>query len=532
MVVRHSDERLKIFCTGNCDMLNRDASILKYIMAWVMTFMTATLLAPSSSPAADVVADADQSSPKAAVQSFWSFIDRGDVEAARRVAIIEGDDQSKWVESFAEMCEGFRKAHDAAVARFGKDAEKQFTPHTPGYYAAQLVEKSEVREESPDQARVVPPGTPGGGGVIARRMEGRWFVDLKQGMKSADLTQSIAKHRSMAKAMGDVASNIAAGKYATSAEADQALREILKSSISKPAGAAPAAAATGFPPGTLLSDARKGFRTKLLRREHEDEAPPEPPAEIFRLVQYDAPVGKLAAYLSVKPKDGARHPAIIWVFGGFSNGIGETAWEKAPPDNDQSARAFREAGLIMMYPSLRGGNKNPGFKENGYGEVDDLLAAADFLAKQDFVDPSRIYLGGHSTGGTLVLLTAECTDRFRAVFCFGPNGAWNYGEDKFTYDRSDPKEVALRAPARWLDSVRCPVFAFEGELPTSNVAVIRWMAEHTKNPNLHFHPVAGFNHFSVLAPATKLIAVKAMRDTGPKTNISFTADEIARLGQQ
>ena len=27
-----------------------------------------------------------------------------------------------------------------------------------------------------------------------------------------------------------------------------------------------------------------------------------------------------------------------------------------------------------------------------------------------------IYLGGHSTGGTLVLLVSECTDRFRAIF--------------------------------------------------------------------------------------------------------------------
>jgi dienelactone hydrolase len=362
-------------------------------------------------------------------------------------------------------------------------------------------------------------------------MDGKWVVDLKDGMKSSDLSQAIASYRSMASATGEVAGKIGEGKYATSAEAEQALRGLLKLTAPKPAGGALAAQAPVYPPGTLLSDARKGFRTKLLRKEHEDEAPPEPPADLFRLVEYDAPVGKLAAYLSVKPKDNVRHPAILWVFGGFSNGIGETAWEKAKPENDQSASAFRESGLVMMYPSLRGGNKNPGFKENGYGEVDDLLAAADFLAKQDFVDPSRIYLGGHSTGGTLVLLTAQCTDRFRAVFCFGPNGAWNYGNDKFTYDQSDPREVALRAPARWLESVRCPLFAFEGEQPSSNVAVIRWMAEHTKNPLLHFHPVPGHNHFSVLAPATRLIAAKVVRDTGPQTNIAFTADEIAKLGK-
>lgn len=56
----------------------------------------------------------------------------------------------------------------------------------------------------------------------------------------------------------------------------------------------------------------------------------------------------------------------------------------------------------MMFPSLRGGNDNPGVKEGFLAEVDDVLAAADFLGKQNYVDPGRIYLGGHSTGGTLV----------------------------------------------------------------------------------------------------------------------------------
>ena len=33
----------------------------------------------------------------------------------------------------------------------------------------------------------------------------------------------------------------------------------------------------------------------------------------------------------------------------------------------------------MMFPSLRGGNNNPGSKEGFFGEVDDVLAAADLL---------------------------------------------------------------------------------------------------------------------------------------------------------
>ena len=48
------------------------------------------------------------------------------------------------------------------------------------------------------------------------------------------------------------------------------------------------------------------------------------------------------------------------------------------------------------------------------------MAAADYLVRDSSVDPKRFYLGGHSTGGTLALLVAECTDRFRGVFSFGP----------------------------------------------------------------------------------------------------------------
>src|SRR5262249_52764046 len=105
-----------------------------------------------------------------------------------------------------------------------------------------------------------------------------------------------------------------------------------------------------------LAEARRGFTTKLLRKQAAKQAPALPPAELFHLVRFESPAGKLAAYLSQAPKDGKKHPAIIWIFGGFSNGIGATAWEDAPPENDQSARAFRKAGIMMMYPSLRGGN--------------------------------------------------------------------------------------------------------------------------------------------------------------------------------
>lgn len=108
--------------------------------------------------------------------------------------------------------------------------------------------------------------------------------------------------------------------------------------------------------------------------------------------------------------------------GGDCNSIDALDDPDHPADlaNEHAAAApYRKAGLVTMFPSLRGGNTSPGRREGFFGEVDDLIAAAQWLARQDYVDPERIYLGGHSTGGTLALLVAESTDRFRAVFALG-----------------------------------------------------------------------------------------------------------------
>ena len=247
-----------------------------------------------------------------------------------------------------------------------------------------------------------------------------------------------------------------------------------------------------------LVEARKGFKTKLPPNRSAKEQVPEPPPELFRTVRYDSPVGKLAAYLSVDPNDGKKHPAIIWLTGGDCNSIGDV-WTDAPASNDQTAAAFRKAGIMMMNPALRGGNDNPGVKEGFLGEVDDVLAAADFLAKQAFVDPSRIYLGGHSTGGTLVLLVAECSDRFRAVFSFGPVGrVAGYGPEYLPFDTTSARELELRDPIRWLHAIKSPVFVVEGENSPGNVNALREMEQASSNPQVRFLAVSGAEHFSIL----------------------------------
>lgn len=55
---------------------------------------------------------------------------------------------------------------------------------------------------------------------------------------------------------------------------------------------------------------------------------------------------------------------------------------------------------------VRGENGNPGHFEFFYGEAEDAVAAGRYLATLPRVDPKRIYITGHSAGGTLALLAA------------------------------------------------------------------------------------------------------------------------------
>ena len=293
-------------------------------------------------------------------------------------------------------------------------------------------------------------------------------------------------------------------------------------------GAIPSSAMSPPKSRETLPEARRGFETRLIRHAESPQPAEEPPAKLFRLVRYPSPAGDLAAYVSVPPKQGGRHPAIIWLFGGFSNGIGATAWEKSPPKNDQSASAFRKAGIVMMYPSLRGGVDNPGSPEGFFGEVDDVLAAAGYLAQQDFVDPERIYLGGHSTGGTLALLAAASTDRFRAVFSFGPvEDVTGYGAEVLPFDVLNERERELRAPVLWMHSIRCPTLVLEGT--GGNIESLRALRQASKNPLVQFFPVQGADHFSILAPGTKLIAEKILSDVDPTAEISISEQELKSL---
>ncbi|WP_207622075.1 alpha/beta hydrolase family protein [Alienimonas californiensis] len=284
--------------------------------------------------------------------------------------------------------------------------------------------------------------------------------------------------------------------------------------------------------GETLAEAVAGFNTTLGPPGPIEDPPEEPPPGApFALVSYPSPVGDLPAYLTAEVAEGtldpnARRTAIVWITGGDCNTIGPV-WEPGPPEDDQTASAFREAGVMMLFPSLRGGNANPGRREGFLGEVEDVLAAAEFLAAQPGVDPDRIYLGGHSTGGTLAALVAERSDRFRATFAFGPVfDVRDYGGDYLYHvPRNDEREALVRSPGYWLNDVRTPLFLIEGA--GGNADSLRELQRATDNPRVRCLVVPNADHFDVLAPANAAIAEQILADDGPTCDIALTAEELA-----
>jgi acetyl esterase/lipase len=330
----------------------------------------------------------------------------------------------------------------------------------------------------------------------------------------------INKDRLMTKLRGAASSKIANTADKAAADkpgtADKAAAD--KSAADKAAADKPAEPKTLSLPGL-----RKSLKT-TIEGERDETPAPEPPAGELEKVTYDAPLGKNVAYITpVKP--GARGPAIIWIHGGFGWGIDDFAWAPSPRTNDQSASGFRKAGIAEMYPALRGGSQNPGKPECFLGEIDDILAAADFLAKRTDVDPKRIYLGGHSTGGLMVILAAESSPRFRTVFAFGPVAdPRQYGKSGCMPAGAGDNETRARSAIEFLFEIGTPTYVIDGA--NGNAGVFPMMKKRSGNAPITYLTIPDADHFNTLAPGIDVVAKAILADTGEKPAIHITADAI------
>jgi acetyl esterase/lipase len=258
-----------------------------------------------------------------------------------------------------------------------------------------------------------------------------------------------------------------------------------------------------------LDEARRGFVTELSLPPNSPRPLPSPPPSLFVRADYASGAHSMPAFVTPDPADGKRHPAIIWLVGGDFDGLGEF-WTPGPPEADESASPLRDAGVITMFVTLRGRANNASKPEYFLGEVDDVLAAAERLSTLPYVDPAQVYLGGHSTGGTLALLVAQSSRRFKAVFALGPVGKLS------AYDTITPPaifhlpniEARLRSPQHWMGGIASPTYLIEGLKEPGNSAALDALCRASTNPMVHCLPIPGADHFSVLQPALKVIGAR------------------------
>lgn len=272
--------------------------------------------------------------------------------------------------------------------------------------------------------------------------------------------------------------------------------------------AATAPAAKGLPPATPglephdedYAAARHQFHTKLLRKGPAPQPwqPVKPPNGVTE-VEYVSNDLRLKAWVNIPKGNSAKQPAVLFLHGGWA--FGEDDWDMARP--------YRDAGFITMTPLLRGENGQPGVFSLFYDEVDDVLAGADFLSKQAYVDPKRLYISGHSVGGTLTMLAALTSDRFRAAASISGSPdqvAFTRAQTRnlVPFDPSDMREFRMRSPVAFAGSFKCPTRLFYGSAEPFFEAPTRRTASLAKGKGLDVeaHVVPG-DHMSCVPGAMK-----------------------------
>jgi dipeptidyl aminopeptidase/acylaminoacyl peptidase len=199
-------------------------------------------------------------------------------------------------------------------------------------------------------------------------------------------------------------------------------------------------------------------------------------------------------------EEGTKRPAVVFLHGGF--GFGKEDWEMARP--------YRDAGFVVLAPVLRGEDGQAGTFTLFYGEVDDVLAAADYLGKQPYVDRNRLFVAGHSVGGILALLSAETSKRFRAAASFSGSPdqvlycRYGFPKKLIPFDLTNPRELQVRSPLAYAASFKCPVRIYYGTQERHLDKTSRRMAAVAKDKGLDVEALSvEGNHESAVPGAIK-----------------------------
>jgi len=243
------------------------------------------------------------------------------------------------------------------------------------------------------------------------------------------------------------------------------------------------------------ADVQSSFQTDLVER----GAPPQDWEPLStphgaQQIEYRSGDLTLAAFVDPAPGDDSERPGLLFLHGGFAYGEGD--WEMPQP--------YRDAGYVVMTPTLRGENGQSGEFTLYFDEVNDVLAAADTLAALPYVDEEQIFVAGHSAGGSLAALAAMASDRFRAAASLSGCMDQRLNSGIAPFRQSDNREFQVRSPRYYASSFKCPTRLYAGSQEFFLASSTEGTASRAQKAGLDVEAkrVSG-DHFTSVTPAIR-----------------------------
>ena len=248
---------------------------------------------------------------------------------------------------------------------------------------------------------------------------------------------------------------------------------------------------------------RMAFKTKLNQQIPAPQDFPElVDSEEAKVIEYKSSGRSLKALLVEKNIDKKeKHPVLVYLHGGFAL------------DNEdiKSCKTFTDKGYIVFAPSFRGENGNPGYHELFMGEVDDAIAAINWIADQTYVDKDRIYVFGHSVGSAISLelslfrnLPIKISGGNSGIYERNNYKFWDSKDQSVPFDLTNEEELRFREPLYQISTLMSrDHYLFVG-LEDGFQTLNKNIQPH-KSPRLKVLPVKG-DHFDSLVPSIREFA--------------------------